>query len=80
MTACAGVKGVFCEKPFAMSGQEARDRRSVGRDRRTDLGWRDAYLRPRLASRQGQLGRPRDDDSRIRSSILPPNPRFEDFA
>ena len=37
-------------------GGGLRDRRSVGRGRRTDLGWRDACLRSWLASRQGQLG------------------------
>ena len=78
----AGVKGVLCEKPFAMSGQEASEIAAVsaetgvpilvGAMHTFDPGWRAA---------QANWGDLATTTHSIRSSIvLPPNPRFEDFA
>jgi myo-inositol 2-dehydrogenase/D-chiro-inositol 1-dehydrogenase len=83
IAACrAGKKAVLCEKPFAMSGQEASEIAEVsaetgvpivvGAMHAFDPGWQAAV------THWGSLP---DDSHTIRSSIvLPPNPRFEDFA
>ncbi|WP_427173492.1 Gfo/Idh/MocA family protein [Arthrobacter sp. 92] len=83
IAACrAGKKAVLCEKPFAMSGQEAAGISAVsaetgvpiivGAMHTFDPGWLAA------AAAWGDL--PQQVHT-IRSSIvLPPNPRFEDFA
>ncbi|MGY4543068.1 myo-inositol 2-dehydrogenase/D-chiro-inositol 1-dehydrogenase [Arthrobacter sp. UYNi723] len=83
IAACrAGKKAVLCEKPFAMSGDEATSISAVSAETRTpiivgamhtfDPGW--------LAA-EAAWGDLPEQVHTIRSSIvLPPNPRFEDFA
>ncbi|SDL35008.1 Predicted dehydrogenase [Arthrobacter sp. ok362] len=83
IAACrAGKKAVLCEKPFAMNGEEAAAIAAisaetgvpivVGAMHTFDPGW--------LAAESAWGGLP-DQVHTIRSSIvLPPNPRFEDFA
>lgn len=83
IAACrAGKKAVLCEKPFAMSGDEAASISAVSAETRTpiivgamhtfDPGW--------LAAESAWGDLPEQVHT-IRSSIvLPPNPRFEDFA
>ena len=83
IAACrAGKKAVLCEKPFAMSGEEASEIAAVsietgvpivvGAMHAFDPGWQAAV------ANWGSLP---EDSHAIRSSIvLPPNPRFEDFA
>lgn len=83
IAACrAGKRAVLCEKPFAMSGDEAAEIAAVsaetgvpivvGAMHTFDPGWQAA------TAHWGSL--PQDSHT-IRSSIvLPPNPRFEDFA
>jgi predicted dehydrogenase len=83
IAACrAGKKAVLCEKPFAMSGEEAAAIAAVsaetgvpivvGAMHTFDPGW--------LAA-EAAWGSLPDQVHTIRSSIvLPPNPRFEDFA
>jgi myo-inositol 2-dehydrogenase / D-chiro-inositol 1-dehydrogenase len=78
----AGKKAVLCEKPFAMSGEEAASISAVsaetgvpiivGAMHTFDPGW--------LAAEEAWGDLPEQVHT-IRSSIvLPPNPRFEDFA
>lgn len=78
----AGKKAVLCEKPFAMSGEEAARISAVsaetgvpiivGAMHTFDPGW--------LAAEEAWEDLPEQVHT-IRSSIvLPPNPRFEDFA
>lgn len=83
IAACrAGKKAVLCEKPFAMSGDEAASISAVsaetgvpiivGAMHTFDPGWLAAEAA--WGDLPGQV-------HTIRSSIvLPPNPRFEDFA
>lgn len=83
IAACrAGKKAVLCEKPFAMSGEEAASISAVsaetgvpiivGAMHTFDPGW--------LAA-EAVWGDLPEQVHTIRSSIvLPPNPRFEDFA
>jgi myo-inositol 2-dehydrogenase / D-chiro-inositol 1-dehydrogenase len=83
VAACrAGKKAVLCEKPFAMSREEADEIAAVAAETRVpiivgamhafDPGWQAA------SSHWGSLP---ETSHTIRSSIvLPPNPRFEDFA
>ena len=83
IAACrAGKKAVLCEKPFAMNGEEAAAIAAVsaetgvpivvGAMHTFDPGW--------LAAESAWGGLP-DQVHTVRSSIvLPPNPRFEDFA
>jgi myo-inositol 2-dehydrogenase/D-chiro-inositol 1-dehydrogenase len=83
VAACrAGKKAVLCEKPFAMSGEEAASISAVsaetgvpiivGAMHTFDPGW--------LAA-EAAWGDLPEQVHTIRSSIvLPPNPRFEDFA
>lgn len=83
IAACrAGKKAVLCEKPFAMSGEEAASISAVsaetgvpiivGAMHTFDPGWLTAEAA--WGDLPGQV-------HTIRSSIvLPPNPRFEDFA
>jgi predicted dehydrogenase len=83
IAACrAGKKAVLCEKPFAMSGEEASEIAQVsaetgvpivvGAMHTFDPGWEAAK------AHWGDLA---TSAHTIRSSIvLPPNPRFEDFA
>jgi myo-inositol 2-dehydrogenase/D-chiro-inositol 1-dehydrogenase len=83
IAACrAGKKAVLCEKPFAMSGEEAASISAVsaetgvpiivGAMHTFDPGWLAAEAA--WGALPGQV-------HTIRSSIvLPPNPRFEDFA
>ncbi|MFF2243218.1 Gfo/Idh/MocA family protein [Arthrobacter sp. NPDC058130] len=83
IAACrAGKKAVLCEKPFAMNGEEAAAIAAVsaetgvpivvGAMHTFDPGW--------LAAEAAWGGLP-DQVHTVRSSIvLPPNPRFEDFA
>ena len=83
IAACrAGKKAVLCEKPFAMSGEEATEIAAVsaetgvpiivGAMHTFDPAWKAAV------ANWGDL--PATSHT-IRSSIvLPPNPRFEDFA
>ena len=83
IAACrAGKKAVLCEKPFAMSGEEAASISAVsaetgvpiivGAMHTFDPGW--------LAAEAAWRDLPGQVHT-IRSSIvLPPNPRFEDFA
>jgi myo-inositol 2-dehydrogenase/D-chiro-inositol 1-dehydrogenase len=83
IAACrAGKKAVLCEKPFAMSGEEAASISAVsaetgvpiivGAMHTFDPGW--------LAA-EAAWGDLPERVHTIRSSIvLPPNPRFEDFA
>ena len=83
IAACrAGKKAILCEKPFAMSGEEADEIAAVAAESgRADHRGCDACLRPRLAGGKQPLGFAAGADHTIRSSIvLPPNPRFEDFA
>lgn len=78
----AGKKAVLCEKPFAMNGEEAASISAVsaetgvpiivGAMHTFDPGW--------LAAEEAWGDLPEQVHT-IRSSIvLPPNPRFEDFA
>jgi predicted dehydrogenase len=78
----AGKKAVLCEKPFAMSGEEAASISAVsaetgvpiivGAMHTFDPGWLGAQ--EAWGDLPGQV-------HTVRSSIvLPPNPRFEDFA
>ncbi|WP_462200214.1 Gfo/Idh/MocA family protein [Arthrobacter sp. B2a2-09] len=78
----AGKKAVLCEKPFAMNGEEAARISAVsaetgvpiivGAMHTFDPGW--------LAA-EAAWGNLPEQVHTIRSSIvLPPNPRFEDFA
>jgi predicted dehydrogenase len=78
----AGKKAVLCEKPFAMSGEEATEIAAVsaetgvpiivGAMHTFDPAWKAAV------ANWGDLP---EASHTIRSSIvLPPNPRFEDFA
>jgi predicted dehydrogenase len=81
IAACrAGKKAVLCEKPFAMTGEEAEQIAAVsaetgvpilvGAMHAYDPGW--LAVAHRIASGEVHT---------IQSSIvLPPNPRFEDFA
>ena len=83
IAACrAGKRAVLCEKPFAMSGAEAEEITAVSEETGVpivvgamhvyDPGWR--------AVRE-QWGEVPSAVHTVRSSIvLPPNPRFEDFA
>ena len=83
IAACrAGKKAVLCEKPFAMSREEADEIAAVAAETGVpiivgamhgfDPGWQAA------SSHWGSLP---ETSHTIRSSIvLPPNPRFEDFA
>ena len=83
IAACrAGKRAVLCEKPFAMSGAEAEEITAVSEETGVpivvgamhvyDPGWR--------AVRE-QWGALPSAVHTVRSSIvLPPNPRFEDFA
>ena len=83
IAACrAGKKAVLCEKPFAMNGEEAAAIAAVsaetgvpivvGAMHTFDPGW--------LAA-ESAWGNLPDQVHTVRSSIvLPPNPRFEDFA
>ena len=83
IAACrAGKKAVLCEKPFAMNGEEAAAIAAVsaetgvpivvGAMHTFDPGW--------LAAESAWGSLP-DQVHTVRSSIvLPPNPRFEDFA
>src|SRR3954454_17993741 len=83
IAACrAGKRAVLCEKPFAMSTAQAEDIVRVATETRTpiivgamhtfDPGW--------LAAKQ-HWGDLITEAHTIRYSIvLPPNPRFEDFA
>jgi myo-inositol 2-dehydrogenase/D-chiro-inositol 1-dehydrogenase len=81
-TCRAGKKAVLCEKPFAMTGEEAAGISAVsaetgvpiivGAMHTFDPGW--------LAA-EAAWGDLPEQVHTIRSSIiLPPNPRFEDFA
>ena len=78
----AGKKAILCEKPFAMSGEEADEIAAVSAETGVpiivgamhgfDPGWQAAC---------GHWGSLPETSHTIRSSIvLPPNPRFEDFA
>ena len=83
IAACrAGKKAVLCEKPFAMNGEEAAAIAAVsaetgvpivvGAMHTFDPGW--------LAA-EAAWGNLPEQVHTVRSSIvLPPNPRFEDFA
>jgi predicted dehydrogenase len=83
IAACrAGKKAVLCEKPFAMSADEAAEIAAVSAETRVpivvgamhtfDPGWQDAVAHWNDLPATSHT---------IRSSIvLPPNPRFEDFA
>jgi myo-inositol 2-dehydrogenase/D-chiro-inositol 1-dehydrogenase len=83
IAACrAGKKAILCEKPFAMTEAEAREIAAVSAETRIpiivgamhtfDPGW--------LAAKEN-WGDLIETAHTIRSSIvLPPNPRFEDFA
>ncbi|WP_223945296.1 Gfo/Idh/MocA family oxidoreductase [Arthrobacter sp. StoSoilB20] len=83
IAACrAGKRAILCEKPFAMSGEEAARISEVstetgvpiivGAMHTFDPGWKAAE------EAWGDLA---DTAHTLRSSIvLPPNPRFEDFA
>jgi predicted dehydrogenase len=83
IAACrAGKKAILCEKPFAMTEDEAREIAAVSAETRVpiivgamhtfDPGW--------LAAKKNWGGLVETTHT-IRSSIvLPPNPRFEDFS
>lgn len=83
IAACrAGKKAVLCEKPFAVSAEEAAEIAEVSAETRVpiivgamhtfDPGW--------LAA-EGLMGDLPETAHTLRSSIvLPPNARFEDFA
>ena len=83
IAACrAGKKAVLCEKPFAMNGEEAAAISAVsaetgvpiivGAMHTFDPGWRAA---------EAAWGNLPEQVHKVRSAIvLPPNPRFEDFA
>ena len=78
----AGVKGVLCEKPFAMSGQEASEIAAVSAETGVPIlvGAMHTFDPGRRAA-QANWGDLATTTHSIRSSIvLPPNPRFEDFA
>jgi myo-inositol 2-dehydrogenase / D-chiro-inositol 1-dehydrogenase len=83
IAACrAGKKAVLCEKPFAMSGEEAANISAVsaetgvpiivGAMHTFDPGW--------LAAEQAWGNLPGQVHTVRSSIVLPPNPRFEDFA
>ena len=83
IAACrAGKKAVLCEKPFAMNGEEAAAISAVSAETRVpiivgamhtfDPGW--------LAAEEAWGGLPEQVHTVRSSIVLPPNPRFEDFA
>jgi myo-inositol 2-dehydrogenase / D-chiro-inositol 1-dehydrogenase len=83
IAACrAGKKAVLCEKPFAMSADEAAEIAAVSAETKVpiivgamhafDPGWRDAV------AHWNDL--PATSHTLRSSIVLPPNPRFEDFA
>ncbi|WP_374113248.1 Gfo/Idh/MocA family protein [Pseudarthrobacter sulfonivorans] len=83
IAACrAGKKAVLCEKPFAMNGAEAAAIAAVsaetgvpiivGAMHTFDPGW--------LAAEQAWGELPGQVHTVRSSTVLPPNPRFEDFA
>lgn len=83
IAACrAGKKAVLCEKPFAMNGEEAAGISAVsaetgvpiivGAMHTFDPGW--------LAAEASWGGLPEQVHTVRSSIVLPPNPRFEDFA
>ncbi|MDE8668807.1 Gfo/Idh/MocA family oxidoreductase [Pseudarthrobacter sp. H3Y2-7] len=83
IAACrAGKKAVLCEKPFAMSGEEAASISAVsaetgvpiivGAMHTFDPGW--------LAAEQAWGDLPEQVHTVRSTIVLPPNPRFEDFA
>ncbi len=83
IAACrAGKKAVLCEKPFAMSGREATEIAAVSAETGVPIvvGAMHAYDPGWLAFAEA-WGPIRGSASHIRcSAVLPPNPRFEDFA
>lgn len=83
IAACrAGKKAVLCEKPFAMNGEEAAAISAVSADTGVpiivgamhtfDPGW--------LAAEGAWENLPGQVHTVRSSIVLPPNPRFEDFA
>lgn len=83
IAACrAGKKGVLCEKPFAVSGEEAARIATVAEETGVpilvgamhafDPGWR--------AASEHWADLPQTVHTIHSSVVLPPNPRFEDFA
>lgn len=83
IAACrAGKQAVLCEKPFAMSQAEAEEIAAVSRETRVpiivgamhtfDPGW--------LAAKEHWGDLVRTAHTIRYSIVLPPNPRFEDFA
>jgi len=83
IAACrAGKKAVLCEKPFAMSGQEAEAIAAVSAETGVPIivGAMHTFDPAWLAAETAWGAVPGQVHT-IRSSIvLPPNPRFEDFA
>lgn len=78
----AGKKAVLCEKPFAMSGQEAAAILAVSAETGVPVivGAMHTFDPAWLAA-EAAWGSLPEQVHTIRSSIvLPPNPRFEDFA
>ncbi|MCL2795002.1 MAG: Gfo/Idh/MocA family oxidoreductase [Microbacteriaceae bacterium] len=74
----AGKRAVLCEKPFAVSGDEAREIAEAAAETGVPIvvGAMHAYDHGWLAVSEQPFA-----PTSIRSSIvLPPNPRFEDFA
>lgn len=83
IAACrAGKKAVLCEKPFAMNGEEAAAIAAVSAETGVPIvvGAMHAFDPGWLAA-ESAWGNLPDQVHTVRSSIiLPPNPRFEDFA
>ena len=83
IAACrAGKKAVLCEKPFAMSGEEATEIAAVSAETGVPIivGAMHTFD-PAWKTAEGNWGDLPSASHTIRSSIvLPPNPRFEDFA
>jgi predicted dehydrogenase len=78
----AGKKAVLCEKPFAMTGEEAAGISAVSAETGVPIivGAMHTYDPGWLAA-EAAWGDLPEQVHTIRSSIvLPPNPRFEDFA
>ena len=82
IAACAPANGRCCAKSRSRCRAPRRKRSLPFQRRPVCRSWSgDARLRPRLAGYAGAVGRGVERVHTVRSSIvLPPNPRFEDFA
>ena len=83
IAACrAGKKAVLCEKPFAMNGEEAAAISAVSAETGVPINVGAMHtFDPGWLAAEDAWGDLPEQVHTVRSSIvLPPNPRFEDFA